>query len=179
MPGSEELFAKLTAYAQAMTQVLDQQSYYDLMEIPVAANAGQIKQAFYRTASYLHPDRYHALPDPAIRDQLATIYARISEGYRVLSNPERRAAYDKALAGGQKRLLSTDREKKGPTAPEDALKNIEARKFYRLGIQAMQKGDWKGAVVNLKFARNYEPMSEMVAEQLMAAEVGLKQFGSK
>lgn len=178
MPTPAEIrFARLRAYAQAMAPLLDEHSYYQLLEIDPGADFGAVRAAFYRVAGDLHPDRYHTMPDTETREQLATIYARISEGYRVLSSPDKRAAYDKGLGEGKKRYLSSDRERKGPQSPEDAIAHLDAKKFFRLAMIAMGRKDWKGAVMNLRFARNFDGASELIRTELEAAEVALKTFG--
>jgi len=177
LPKAEPRFAKLIAYARAMAPVLDRHTYYEILDVPQTADLAAIRAAFYRLATDLHPDRYHTLPDAAVREQLSTIYARMSEGYRVLTNPQRRAAYDKSLTEGKTRYVSTDRERKGPQNPEDALQHPEAKKFFRLGMIALGGKDWKGAVLNFKFARNFEPDAQVIGEKLSEAETGLKALG--
>ena len=103
-----------------------------------------------------------------------TVYARIAEGYRVLGDGRKRAAYDAGLAQGQVRLDGAEREKKGPRAPEEALQNPQAKRFVRLGLQAQQAGDIKGAVMNFRFAKSFEAASEVIAELLDKAEAQLK-----
>ena len=116
-----------------------------------------MRSAFYKLAGQLHPDRFHALGDGEVKQRLETIYARMCEAYRVLSHPERRAAYDQALAAGKKRLEMVERDSGAPKNPEDSLKHPEAKKFFRLGMVCLGRKDWKGAVMNFNFARNFEP----------------------
>lgn len=80
--------AQLVTLAAQIFPKLDHLSYYDLLGLSATANEGQIKAAFYRVSRDLHPDRYHMLPDRELRDRLESIYARICEGYRVLTSPE-------------------------------------------------------------------------------------------
>src|SRR5690242_3359363 len=99
----DERFARLKAYADSVTPLLDKKTYYQILEVPQTADAATLKKAFYRLAQILHPDRYHTHPDAEARERLQVIYARACEGYRVLSNPEKKAAYDKGLTTGQLR----------------------------------------------------------------------------
>ena len=46
-----------------------------------------IKASFYEKAAWLHPDRHHGQLDDRTHGQLVVLYARIAEGYRILSNP--------------------------------------------------------------------------------------------
>ena len=61
--------------------------YYDVLGVSREATAEQIKQAFRRLARKYHPD-VSTEPDAAAR------MSEINEAHAVLSDPERRAAYD-------------------------------------------------------------------------------------
>ena len=63
---------------------------YDELGVPRDAVPSDLKAAYRRLAKRLHPDT-GASPDAA--DQLA----RVNRAWGVLSNPERRAAYDRSL----------------------------------------------------------------------------------
>jgi DnaJ-class molecular chaperone len=160
----------LRAFAEKIFPALDQRSYYELLNVPPDADVRTVRTAFYRLAAQLHPDRFHTLPQAEVREQLETIYARICEAYRVLAHPERRAAYNRALPGGKKRLELGGREAAGPRNPEDSLKHPEAKKFFRMGMVCLGKKDWKGAVMNFQFAKNFEPSSQLVLDKLAEAQ---------
>lgn len=59
--------------------------YYDILGVPHDATPEQIRQAFYKLAHRYHPDKGG---DPEK-------FKEINEAYRVLSDPEKRAQYDK------------------------------------------------------------------------------------
>ncbi len=168
---------QLAAYVRQVFPRLDALSYYDLLGVPSTAGSIEIRMAFYRLSSDLHPDRYHMLPDRELKDRLESIYARICEGYRVLSLPDRRAAYARALAEGKKRLTNTHRAVHGPTNPEDTIKNEEARKFFRLGMISLGSKDFKGAMMNFNFARSLEPGAEVIKQKLSEAQAALGKPG--
>ena len=168
---------QLAGYVQQIFPRLDQMTYYDLLGVPAGSDPATVRAAFYRIAGELHPDRYHTLADRALKDKLETIYARVCEGYRVLTTPQKRAAYERALTQGQKRLTVTDRESRAPQAPEEALKHPEAKKFFRLGMICLGRKDWKGAVMNFNFARTFEPDSPLILQKLAEAQAGLGKPG--
>ncbi len=64
-------------------------NYYHLLAVPQTASLEQIKQAFRKLARQYHPD----LAGAASKDQ----FLRIHEAYQVLSDPERRRAFDARL----------------------------------------------------------------------------------
>jgi DnaJ-class molecular chaperone len=71
-----------------------QPDYYELLGVEAAARELEIKSAYRRLALRHHPDRNGG-------DRLAEErFKAISEAYAVLSDPEKRAAYDLARRGG-------------------------------------------------------------------------------
>jgi curved DNA-binding protein CbpA len=161
--------AALLQYLGEVAPDLELYSYYQLLGVPEDASPDAVRAAFYEKAAELHPDRFPGLSDPGVRQQLVSIYARIAEGYRVLSDGRKRAAYDQGLAAGRTRFAEGERGKKGPRSPEESLTNEQAKKFLRLALQARDAGDLKGAAMNLGFARSFEPGAELLTT--LAAQV--------
>src|ERR1700733_13616552 len=63
--------------------------YYELLGVPKNANAEDIKKAYRKLAMQHHPDKNHGNKDAEHK------FKEISEAYQVLSDYERRAAYDR------------------------------------------------------------------------------------
>jgi DnaJ-class molecular chaperone len=164
----------LRLFAERVYPTLAERSYYQILNIAAGADLAAVRTAFYKLAGQLHPDRFQSLGAGEVKDRLETIYARICEAYRVLASPERRAAYDKALAGGKKRLDMVERESGAPKNPEDTLKHPEAKKFFRLGMVCVSRKDWKGAVMNFNFAKNFEPGAQLIADKLAEAQAAAR-----
>ena len=70
--------------------------YYELLGVPRGADDAEIKQSFRSLARELHPDVSTA-PDADRR------FREIAEAYEVLSDPERRALYDRYGQAGLRR----------------------------------------------------------------------------
>ena len=164
--------AHLASFAQKVFPRLDRMTYYELLGVAPLAGPNDVRSAYYRLAADLHPDRYFSLESREVREQLETIYARVCEGYRVLIALDKKAQYDRALAQGKTRLLTTEREQRGPQNPEDTLAHPEAKKFYRMGMICLGRKDWKGAVMNFNFARTFEPGAPLLAQKLAEAQSG-------
>jgi molecular chaperone DnaJ len=64
------------------------QDLYDLLGVPRDADGDAIKKAYRRLARQLHPD---VNPDPATQER----FKEVSRAYEVLSDPQKRAAYDR------------------------------------------------------------------------------------
>jgi len=62
--------------------------YYEILGVPRTATADELKSAFRQLARKYHPD---VNKDPGAEDQ----FKEINEAYAVLSDPEKRAAYDR------------------------------------------------------------------------------------
>ena len=62
---------------------------YRRLDVPPEASAEQIGHAYRRLAHSLHPDTHPEAPDAAVR------FREITEAYEILSNPVRRARYDR------------------------------------------------------------------------------------
>jgi curved DNA-binding protein CbpA len=174
MPDKAAASTSLRAFADKVFPSLGQRSYYQLLNLPAGtSDAAVVRAAYYRLAGQLHPDRFLAVADSETRERLEIIYARVSEAYRVLSSAERRAAYDAGLAAGKLRLDLSQRVSGALKTPEDSLKHPEARKFYRLAQACAGDRDWKGAVLNLNFARSFEPDAAVLAEKLAEAQAAV------
>ncbi|HEY8168717.1 MAG TPA: molecular chaperone DnaJ [Candidatus Limnocylindrales bacterium] len=67
--------------------MVSQRDYYDVLGVPRGASDGDIKRAFRRLAQQWHPD----VSTEAGADER---FKEINEAYQVLSDPQRRQAYD-------------------------------------------------------------------------------------
>jgi molecular chaperone DnaJ len=70
--------------------------YYELLGVARTASDAEIKRAFRQLARELHPDVSDA-PDAELR------FRNVAEAYEVLSDPERRATYDRFGRAGLRR----------------------------------------------------------------------------
>ena len=68
---------------------MEKRDYYDVLGVERAADAGAIKSAYRKLAHQYHPDK-----NPG-SSQAEDSFKEASEAYEVLSDPERRARYDR------------------------------------------------------------------------------------
>jgi hypothetical protein len=67
-------------------------THYDTLQVAADASPEDVKTAYRRMAQKYHPDRHQG------KEAAAAVMARINGAYDILSNAERRADYDSALA---------------------------------------------------------------------------------
>ncbi|MCB9899528.1 MAG: DnaJ domain-containing protein [Planctomycetes bacterium] len=67
------------------------QDYYEVLGVAKDADADAVKKAYRKLALQWHPDRH---PE-AEREEAAARFRKVSEAYEVLSDPEKRARYDR------------------------------------------------------------------------------------
>lgn len=71
--------------------------YYGVLGVSKQAAPSEIKMAYYENSNKYHPDRHFISDDSSLKNKLADIFSYIEEAYLVLSNPQRRAVYNKSL----------------------------------------------------------------------------------
>ena len=77
---------------------LPHQSHYEVLGLASNARAAEILAAYFRLARLYHPDTHHQPGLEQLKAKLETLFARVTEAHRVISNPALRVAYDQALA---------------------------------------------------------------------------------
>ncbi|XP_078447380.1 chaperone protein dnaJ 20, chloroplastic-like [Wolffia australiana] len=82
------------AAAEAITRG---KSFYELLGIHQRGSAAEIKKAYKEMARRFHPD---VCPSPDRAEEYTRVFIEVQEAYRTLSDPSRRAIYDRDLAGG-------------------------------------------------------------------------------
>ncbi|SDE45181.1 helix-turn-helix domain-containing protein [Myxococcus virescens] len=100
----------------------EQQTYYEILEVPVTAPKEEIRAAYERLTELYSPDSIavYALVDEGQVDELRT---RLAEALEILSDEELRAEYDKDLGLPARRLMdavSTGGEVAHAAAPLEA-----------------------------------------------------------
>lgn len=71
-------------------------NHYEVLGVPRAATAAQVKRAYYRQARLYHPDS-HAASSPEVRDQAERSMQTLNQAWHVLGDAARRRRYDHLL----------------------------------------------------------------------------------
>jgi curved DNA-binding protein CbpA len=162
--------ATIADFVERAYQVLGEVTYYQILGVAREVSADEVRAAYYKLAANLHPDVHGDGVDPEYKQKLTSVFSRVVEAYRVLSSASERASYDAGLAEGEVRLSSGVRLK---PKPEDMIVDPGARRFYLLGLRALEDHDAKSAIINLKMARSCEACP-VIEQALAQAEAKLK-----
>lgn len=159
--------AAIVQFVDKAYAALDRVDYYRVLGVSSAAPSEEIRAAYYRLATYLHPDVHGEGIDAPFRARLTAVYSRVVEAYKVLSDPGKREKYDSALAGGHMRLA---RETPVVRDPSEQLTDPSARKFFQLARAALADGDAKAALMNLRLAASVQSDSQLLKDEIAKVE---------
>lgn len=159
---------------------LDQLDYYTLLGLEPTATVDEVRKAFRKFARRYHPDRFVG----AARDKIeraTRIYRRGSEAWQVLTDPEARRAYDRALGTGALRISldAVDRARAESAAPRPSspppFRTPTARAFHDQARALARSGDLRAAWRSLKSALEAEPDNKLLQKRLHQLEAKLRQ----
>ncbi|MDC0707243.1 helix-turn-helix domain-containing protein [Stigmatella sp. ncwal1] len=111
----------------------EQQTYYELLEVPVTAPGAEIRAAFERALETYSPDSVavYMLVDPG---QLDSLRARLTEAMEILTEPDLREEYDQMIGVKQTRpntvvvpvpVAVVTQEPPAPPAGATAIRPVE------------------------------------------------------
>jgi len=159
---------------KALARVIDRVDYYRLLKVDPGASAETVRGAYHDARRRFHPDAYLNQPDD-VRDAVDRIARRITEGYLVLRDRTRRAAYDSALSSGQVRY-NPELESAAKVEADSARGTTpNGKRYFGLHQEAERAGDIVKAHANLKTALTFEPKNEAFKTKLAALEKQLKE----
>jgi hypothetical protein len=75
---------------------LEQFNAFQLLETEVGADAKTIKRAYFKLSKEFHPDRYFQKEIGEYKDKLSKIFQAIKAAFELLSDPNRRKAYEES-----------------------------------------------------------------------------------
>ncbi len=114
--------------------------FYDILGVSSTANDAELKSAYRKLALKYHPDK-----NPDAGDK----FKEISHAYEVLSNPDKRAAYDRYGEDG----LNGDA---GGMNPEDLFSQFFGSGFFGGGGHSRQRGPRRGEDVTFNLSVTLE-----------------------
>lgn len=108
--------------------------HYEVLGISQDATADEIKRAFREKSKQYHPDQFENSPRYSFYVEMQQ---RINTAYNVLSDSERRAAYDREL-------------EQQHVDPETQAFHNRAREEFAIAVGYMEAGEFSGAIEALK-----------------------------
>ena len=142
----------------ALTRIMNELDYYQLLGIKPDASATEIRKAFHASSRNFHPDANREL-DASLRDQCGQISKRVTEAYCVLRDARRRQAYD-ARADGEKNLRIQLAEAKAAhteqVKAERRGRTPQGRQFHAKAEAELKRGNLAGAIQSVQMALTFE-----------------------
>lgn len=188
-----DLDLEMRKYVLDLHDRIDRLTHYDALGLPTTADKKTIKRTYFRLAGILHPDRYFSKKLGSYKSKMEAVFARTTIAFEVLTDRDKRAAYDKALApylaaqGAQGAAAP-----KAPAAPVDpkvaakrqaAIEELKrqfadteakAKRHAELAARARAAGDVVGALEAYEMALVYAPRDA----KLQAAHAELQKSGA-
>ena len=144
---------------RALSKIIGELDYYQILEIQRGASRSEIKQAYYRSSRSFHPDVNRGL-DPQLSSDSERISKRITEAYCVLRDPRRRSAYDERLGtrgNVRMQLAEATAEHKRALVETRQGKTPQSRQFFQRAQEEADRGNLKDAIQSLQMALTFEP----------------------
>lgn len=152
---SKSGMGELVSEVARLHEQIGRLSYYDFLAVTPKTDYIGIRDAFYTRAQLYHPDRFVAMEGESVKKAVYAVYKRMTEAYQVLSDPELRAAYDRALGQGEFRLAAEARARR-LDADERQVSNAFARIYLRSGRRKYEQGDLNGAWIDCELGLSLE-----------------------
>ena len=139
-------------------------THYEVLDVPIASNDSEIKNAYHELARRFHPDRFH---QSELRSRVESAFARIGRAYETLIDETRRSEYDHSLTAKPTSKTSKPSPPAAPASQKEAplvappgQKQSPAERAeasFQLGTTALECGHTDDAVRYLAEAATLEP----------------------
>lgn len=157
--------------------IIDELSYYQILTLSEDCVQYEIEEGYQSQGRTFHP-KFLDDADEETMTKAKYILLSLNEAYEILKDISGRLKYDHILASGQLRVENTKllnaQESQSNNDPAQAATNESAKKYWALGLQAYNSGDFASAVLQIKFALQFEPANEIFQEWLEKADVEAK-----
>ena len=94
--------------------------YYGVLDVEQGASTSEIKKGYYNMARTYHPDKHYGLP-VEMKEKLNAIFSYITQAYSTLSNPGRRAEYDRSGGKDPSGEIVTDPSQRASVKFEEGM----------------------------------------------------------
>lgn len=158
----------------SVSRLIDELDYFQILKITPNCSAEELKSAYFKESREYHPDKYYT-ESPDIVKKVTTIFKRITEAYKILSDPDTRAIYTKSISGADRsKNLRYIHGVQGGLPKEDEGQTPMGRKYFQMGKVAFNNMDYKGAKINFQLAFKMEPNNQTFKDYLAKVEEKIK-----
>lgn len=134
--------AALRADIETLAAKLGKLDHYAVLGLDASANTAAIKKAYFKAAKRYHPDSLARKGLAGLEAKAARVFGRVSEAFEALTDPDKKAAYDRGVSG----------------EPEiDTARLAQAETSYRKGEILIKMGNFQGALEYLQPAVDLWP----------------------
>ncbi len=127
---------------EALASKLGKLDHYAVLGLDLGAQTGEIKKAYFKAAKRYHPDSLARKGLAGLEEKAARVFGRVSEAFEILTNPDKRSAYDRGAS----------------SEPEiDTARLAQAETSYRKGEILIKMGNFLGALEYLQPAVDLWP----------------------
>jgi len=137
-------------------------NYYQVLDLPLTAEATEIKVAYYALARRYHPDRFHVRSGTKLHSQLGSAFARITQAYETLTDPKARSTYDASLR--RSKAFQDSAPKAATSAPvvdhqfdAGSPEVVQPENSFSEGVGALREGRITAAIAHLSTASRLAP----------------------
>jgi len=165
-------------------------SNYELLGIDPSADRGAIRNAYVERSKRFHPDRYASKKVGGFGQLLAEAFKKMTDAHIVLSDADKRAAYDAILSvnldpvGKQAVKVRADARADEERRAEERRRRLfntkgfarlgAARRLYEEALEHIEVGERTMAVEALKVARQLDPQRKEISTKLVEIEAELR-----
>lgn len=127
---------------ETLAAQLGRLDYYAVLGLDASANTATIKKAYFKAAKRYHPDALARKGLAGLEEKAARVFGRVSEAFETLTDPDKRASYDRGVSG---------------EAEIDTARLAQAETSYRKGEILLKMGNFQGALEYLQPAVDLWP----------------------
>jgi tetratricopeptide (TPR) repeat protein len=98
---SAQAAGELAAVIQKTRQGIESKNHFEVLGVEKNVSVENVRDAYFKLAKVFHPDRCSALGLSQLISQTEEIFRRVNEAHSVLTDPARRAEYEKTLEEGE------------------------------------------------------------------------------
>lgn len=144
---------------------LAHQNHYEILGVGLNASAQELQKAYFSLAKHYHPDRHFGPALSEIIEILTELFNAIHNAYETLTDPDKRARYNRVLESG---IRSTQTKERTPEEEKQANKAAAAAHFKE-GMRYFTGGNFWDAEEAFQWAVRFDPSrAEYVIHRALA-----------